>query len=190
MIRITAQLDEAMSHLAGRQLPFAASLALNRTAMEARDEVREGLPQRFKLRNNWTRRGVQVRTSNKANLVASVLAPGYMEIQETGGTRTPTRSRLLAAPAQAMQGDRVIPRSKRPRALIDSGKAFLLTLKDGRRAIFQRYGKKRKDIRLAYWLTEDQQYEDRFEFAKTVESKVARRFSVNFAAALAQASSS
>ena len=185
MIRINAQVDSELAKFASKQVPFAVSVALNRTAIEARDEVREGLPKRFRLRNNWTRGGIQTRTSTKTNLVARVLAPGYMELQETGGTRTATKSKMLAAPAEPTSG--VTPKSKRPRALIDSGKGFILKLRDGRRAVFERYGKKRKEIRIAYWLTEDQQYEERFDFADTVESRVNRRFSTNFAAALSHA---
>jgi hypothetical protein len=186
MIRLTAQIDSRLSEFAGSQAPFIASLALNRTAVGARDLVRENLPKRFRLRNNWTRGGIQTRTSTKANLVAHVLAPDYMLIQETGGERQPATSRLLAAPSEAMQSNRVTPKSKRPRALL-AGKGFIIDMGGGEAGVFTRYGKKRGQIRLMYWLTDAQQYEERFEFERDVSAYVQGRFSVNFATALADA---
>ena len=187
MIRITAQLDSNLAKFAGKQLPYAASVALNRTAVGARDLVRDNLPKRFRLRNNWTKGGVQARTSTKSNLMARVLAPEYMLIQETGGTRQPTKSKLLAAPAEAMQSNRVTPKAKRPRALIASGKGFILDMGNGDAGVFERYGRKRGQIRLLYWLTDDQQYEQRFEFQRDVSAYVQGKFSVNFATAVADA---
>jgi hypothetical protein len=186
MIQITAQLKNNLAALAGRQLPFVTSVALNRTAIGARDLVRENLPTRFKLRNNWTKGGIQARTSNRTNLVASVLAPDYMAIQETGGDRTPTRSKMLAAPSEAMQSNRVIPKGKRPRALLN-GKAFIIGIANGDAGIFKRTGKKRGQIKLLYWLTDQQEYEERFELESDIQGYVQGRFSVHFAAALAEA---
>jgi len=186
MIQITAQLENDLAKIAGDQLPFATSLALNRTAVESRDVVRGNLPKRFRLRNNWTRGGVQAKTSTKKNLVAVVSAPGYMQIQETGGTRTPTRSKLLAAPTDAIKGNRVTPKSKRPGALL-ADRAFIIDMQNGDAGVFLRYGKKRGQIRLLWWLTEDQDYKDRFEFEKDVHDYVQDRFSANFIQAMTQA---
>jgi len=186
MIQITAQLENDLADLAGKQLPFVTSLALNRTTVEARDLVRGNLPKRFKLRNNWTKNGIQAQTSNKNSLVARVMAPGYMGIQETGGTRTPERSKLLAAPSKAIQGNRVPPKSKRPKALL-SDRAFIIDMKNGDAGVFMRYGKKRGQIKLLWWLTDDQQYDERFEFERDVNDYVQDRFSANFLAAMTEA---
>jgi hypothetical protein len=184
MIQITAQLENDLATLAGKQLPFVTSLALNRTTVEARDLVRGNLPKRFKLRNNWTKNGIQAQTSNKRSLVARVMAPGYMGIQETGGTRTPERSKLLAAPSEQLQASkRVIPKGKRPKALLN-GKGFIIDMKNGEAGIFQRQGKKGK-IRLMYWLGQEQSYEERFEFEDDVRTSVQSSFGDNFRQALA-----
>lgn len=187
MIQITAQIENALAQMAGDQLPFAASLALNRTAVGARDVVRDNLPKRFRLRNNWTKGAIQARTSTKSNLMAMVMAPDYMAIQETGGSRQPTKSRLLAAPVDVAQGSRITPKSKRPRALIASGKGFIVDMGNGDAGVFKRYGRRREKIRLMYWLTDEQQYEERFEFDRDVSGYVQGKFSVHFAAALADA---
>lgn len=184
MIRLTAQLDDNLAQVAGKQLPFAASLALNRTATGARDAVRDNLPKRFKLRNQWTKGGIQAQMGTKTNLLARVVAPGYMAIQETGGERTPNAAgRTLAAPVADASASRVIPKGKRPRALL-AGKAFIIGAKDGDAGVYQRKG---KQIRLMWWLSDSQQYEERFEFEADVKAHVGQRFSSNFKTALAQA---
>lgn len=183
MIRITTQLDNNLAAVAGKQLPYVTSVALNRTAIGARDLVRENLPTRFRLRNNWTKGGIQARTSSKTDLVASVVAPGYMAIQETGGDRTPEAGRTLSAPVEQAKSSRVIPKGKRPRALL-AGKAFTIRMRDGDAGVFRRQG---KDIKLLWWFTDQQSYEERFDFEADVKQHVNDRFSTNFAAALAQA---
>lgn len=187
MIRLMAQIDSNLAQLAGKQLPYAASVALNRTAVGARDRVRENLPSKFNLRNNWTRGGVQALMSTKGNLSATIKAPDYMSIQETGGTKRPTKSKLLAAPAAGVQSsNQIIPKSKKPRALL-SDRAFVIGMPGGDAGIFMRYGKGRGQIRLLWWLSPDQQYDDIFEFETDVRDYVQDRFSANFVAAMMEA---
>lgn len=186
MIRLTAQIDSNLAKLAGKQLPYVTSVALNRTAIGARDLVRENLPKRFQLRNHWTKGGIQARTSDKTNLMARVLAPEYMLIQETGGTREPTKSKLLAAPAESMQSNRITPKANKPRALL-SDRAFILDMGGGDAGVFLRYGKKRSQIKLLWWLSDNQAYEDRFQFETDVRDYVQDRFSSNFIAAMTAA---
>lgn len=186
-INLMAQVRADMAKLAKNQLPYVTSLAVNRTAIGARDYVRRQLPAKFTLRNSWTRMGVQARTGNKADPTAYVRAPGYMAIQETGGSREPTKSRLLAAPVGAKSAS-LIPKAKRPRALL-GGKAFIIDMKGGDAGVFVRYGKKRGQIRLLWWLSEEQKYQDVFEFEDDVRAHVEARFGANFVAALVQAGS-
>lgn len=182
-IRLMAQADSNMAALAGKQLPFVLSRALNATAIGARDQVKANLPKKFNLRNSWTRGGIQARMSTKAHLMAQVVAPGYMAIQETGGVRTPNRSKLLAAPAQPTSG--VVPKGSRPRALMLSGEGFRIPLKNGRVGLFKRTGRSRKAIQLMYVLAPEQKYEERFGFEEDVTAYVKTRFGANFAVALA-----
>lgn len=184
MINIAAQIANELDAIAAKQVPFAASLALNRTATGARDVVRGNLPKRFRLRNQWTQRGIQAKPSTKRNLMALLTAPGYMQIQETGGLKHPNVSRLLAAPTDELQGNRVIRKSMRPRAVMSQGKGFVLPTGSGRAGVFQR---KRKQIRMLYALTPDQHYDERFHFEDDVREHVGLHFSANFRDALAQA---
>jgi hypothetical protein len=188
MINITAQIENELDAVARKQMPFAASMALNKTAVGARDEVKANLPTRFKLRNQWTMRGIQAKTSTKHTLLAEVNAPGYMAIQETGGDRRPSSSKMLAAPSTEAKGTSVIPRGQRPRALLASGTAFIKPMANGDAAVFKRMGgKKRNKLRLMYWLTAEQSYDERFEFEADVEKYTQANFSDNLSLALAKA---
>ncbi|MEN6401125.1 MAG: hypothetical protein ABFD94_04215 [Armatimonadia bacterium] len=179
-IHILAKIDDRLHEIADKQAPFITSLALNKASIGARDVVKGNLPTRFRLRNNWTMRGIQSRMSNKANLVAEVQAPGYMGIQEEGGTREPDSGfRMLAAPGKALQGNRIIPKKKRPGAVL-ADKAFIIGMPNESAGVFIRYGKKRGQIRLLWWLQADQQYEERFQFEQDVNDYVQDRFSSIF----------
>ncbi len=180
-IEITAKIDNELAQAAGKHLPFAASLALNNAAVGSRDLVRSNLPSRFTLRNKWTHGGIQAKTGNKRNLTAHVLAPSYMRLQEEGGSRSPLESKMLAAPTDAIAGPRVISRAKRPGALIDAGKAFVLPFRSsGDAGVFQRYGKGKGKIRLLYVLSDRQEYDERFQFEEDVRSYVQSQFNEHF----------
>lgn len=184
-IELLADINSGLPN-AAKQLPFVASLALNKTTIGARDLVRANLPKRFTLRNQFTQRGIQARTSTKTNLISHVLAPDYMGIQETGGERQAPAGRLLKAPTDALAGAGVIPKGKRPRALMAS-KGFILDMGNGDAGVFIRYGKKRGQIRLLWWLSDDQQYQPRMDFEKDVADYVQDRFAGHFLEAWDQA---
>ncbi len=176
MINLTAQIDSELARIAGRQLPFATSLALNRTAAQARDRVRQKLPKQYKLNNGWTQRAVRVKPSNKINLLAQVEAPGYLAKHETGETVRPTKSRLLASLAPGVR------KTQLARALDQS---FRVDMGGGRFGIFQR--KANRSIRLLAWLAPEHDYDETLGFEQQVRDEVGARFSPNFAQALSEA---
>jgi len=55
-----AKATEYLSDVAAKRIPDAAAKALTRTAFDARDAVRGGLPERFNLRRPWISRGIGV----------------------------------------------------------------------------------------------------------------------------------
>ncbi len=81
------------------QLPFAAALALTRTAEIGRDEVIRGLPQTFDRPTPFTMRGITIISARKTRLEARVLVKDiqaeYLRLQELGGTRQPRKSALI-----------------------------------------------------------------------------------------------
>lgn len=174
MIQITAQIENALAEIAGDQLPFATSLALNRTANGARDVVRENLPKRFRLNRTSLPKSVKSVMSRKTNLVAMVTAPGFLGIHETGGTMTPTSSTMLAARADGVK----------TRALRNREGTFRKDMGNGHEAIFKRKG---KSIKLLAWLSKQHEFDERLHMADDVQEHVNAAFGANFRAALGQA---
>lgn len=111
------------------QLPFALSLALNRTATLARDEVRAQLPRRFTIRKAGVVRGFRVKPSAKRQwprLEAQVgTVDAFWTLQETGGTKRAQGGGNLAIPTGLVRRTKrgLISKAQRPRALIAAGRA-------------------------------------------------------------------
>lgn len=177
MIQITAQIENELAKIADKQLPFVTSRALNTTAIGARDLVRSNLPKRFKLHGTWTIRGVQAKMSSKNNLIAQVLAPGYLSIHETGGMRKPEKSSMLAAMAPNVAKKQIRVRDK----------TFRKDMGNGHDAVFKRVGRKGRKIKMIAWLSNEHSYDERLHMGDDVNAYVQSKFSNNFADALAKA---
>ena len=86
-----AKATEHLSELAQQHVPNAAAKALTRTAFDARDAVRDSLPERFNQRRPWISRGIGVTPAKPRTLMAEVWSRDrFMALQETGGTKTGT----------------------------------------------------------------------------------------------------
>ena len=84
-----AKATEYLSDVAAKRIPDAAAKALTRTAFDARDAVRDGLPERFNLRRPWISRGIGVTPAKPRTLMAEVWSRDrFMALQESGGTKT------------------------------------------------------------------------------------------------------
>jgi len=107
---VTADVAKATEHLsdvAAKRIPNAAAKALTRTAFDARDAVRDGLPERFNLRRPWVSRGIGVTPAKPSTRMADVWSRDrFMALQESGGTKTGK----LAIPGLADGPDRTDPR--------------------------------------------------------------------------------
>ena len=177
MIQITAQVENELTNLAGRQLPFVTSLAINRTASGARALVQERMPQRFRLKRTSIPKTIKVLASTKASLSAQVVAPGFLAIHETGGDMRPTSSSLLAAKTEGVT----------TRALAKRDGTFRRDMGDGHAAIFKRAGRKGRRIKLLAWLSPEHDFDERLHMEDDVREHVQERFSANFRDALAVA---
>ncbi len=99
------------------QIPFATAKALTNTAQAARDAVRAKLPSQFRLRNDWTERGVTAEMATKTRPVAFVVFDRwYMYWQEVGRVRIARRN-YIAVPLDPQLRQR-IPSNMRPRVLL------------------------------------------------------------------------
>lgn len=110
MLRVRGDIKAAvrsLSRLQRRQVPFAASVALNDVAFDTRTHIITRIwPNSFPQARNrrFPAALFRVRKSHKRRLRAEVfqaLDRDYVDIHVTGGTRTPKRGRHLAVPVQA-----------------------------------------------------------------------------------------
>lgn len=93
-----------------KQLPFAASLALNATGQDILDENKELMQQVFDRPTRWTLNAFYLRRSNKRNLQVVIerkSAVGrrfYLEVQNEGGARRQTGIEQLLSQRLAYAG--------------------------------------------------------------------------------------
>jgi hypothetical protein len=124
-----SHMERSLMMLAGKQVPFAASQAINDVARAARDKVNGEMPSIFDRPNPFTQRAVvapKELAATPSRLSGTVtLQPTqakYLLHEEIGGTRSPTENTMK--PAQALLLPRAgqtldqyggIPRSVIPR---------------------------------------------------------------------------
>lgn len=126
-----AKATDYLSGLAKKRIPNAAAKALTRTAFDARDAVRDGLPERFNLRRPWVRWGIGVTPAKPRTLMAEVWSRDrFMAAQETGGPHSDARP-IPAGRLREMAQTRVIPKSlwiepvkKKPTVFYRAGMLF------------------------------------------------------------------
>ena len=107
-----AKATEYLSEVAAKRIPDAAAKALTRTAFDARDAVRDGLPERFNLRRPWISRGIGVTPAKPRTLMAEVWSRDrFMAAQEQGGSHPDARP-IPAGRLREMAQTRVIPKSQ------------------------------------------------------------------------------
>lgn len=170
-----------------RQIAFAASRALNKVALAARDAERAKLRETFTIRNNWPERGplrVEAKFSSKSSLSAAVVSGAdFLARQEKGGTKTP-RGRALAIPTSKVRRTKrgLVAKSLRPKNLQG---AFVIQGKKGA-LLVQRTGKK-KTLRVLYGLEPSAQITAAPTFFPTVRQVVRQQFQTAFREELAKA---
>jgi hypothetical protein len=137
-----------------KQLPFAIARALTVTARDVQDEVRNNLTQRFTLRNNWVRQGIQIQRASKQNLESIVFSrDAFMGLQELGGAKSPLGN-YLAVPTSLVRRTPkdMIRKADRPKSLGD--KVEIIEFR-GRKWLAlkrSRKGRNKTELRLMYLL--------------------------------------
>ena len=164
-----AKATEHLSDLARKHVPTAASRALTRTAFDARDAVRDGMPERFNLRRPWISRGIGATPAKPRTLMAEVWSRDrFMALQEAGGTKTGKLAIPVGPMAQTAQ-TRVIPKSQWPGKVMAKKNVFYRA-----GSVFERRDEKR--IVALYLLRRQQKVEPRFGMADTVRSVALREY--------------
>lgn len=126
----------AFQNLRTEQLPFTIARALTMTANDGRDASRSKEASVFQLRNDWTQQRTLTQMATKQNLTAEVYtdtanrrtgAADYMELQDDGGTKTPSRYSVqydggsyLAVPTKYLRRitGKIIPAKYRPSQIL------------------------------------------------------------------------
>jgi hypothetical protein len=135
-LRVSVDITEAVAglhELEHQHLPYAVAATLTTLAKGAQGKVREGLQNKFKLRNEFTKQGIRIKPAekNSSRIEADVHtdtanrttgAPDYLGKQEDGGERVAIGGRShIAIPTRYLRemiGERPIPAELRPKALL------------------------------------------------------------------------
>ena len=192
------KLDRSLDKLGKKQLPFAFAKTLNQTMKAVgKYTVARTYPRAFDVRNKGFFKAAMftkdaVRWATKTKLRASArdqFGRGNLQLHATGGTKR-ARSGRMAIPSRytkATRGARGVRKNLRPRAVVDTPKGFID--RDGPRdAIYQRYGRGGKQVRLLYVLQPSAKIRKRFRFyedAQRITRQVSPKlFKRNFAHAV------
>jgi hypothetical protein len=156
--------------------------ALNRTADKAASGVRADLPQRFTMRNQWTKKGIRVDRASSDELEARVYSvDSYMVKQQQGETWKPEGH--VAIPKAVRPSARsLIPRSMFPKELRGRKDVFRFDFSQNpswkpypHDGIFQRV-MNGKRLRLLYLLKDEKKTKPVWHFDDQVEETVDQYF--------------
>lgn len=193
-------LSRYLNAITRRQLPFATARATTKLAQEAQAAVRAGLPRHFTIRSAWVPRGIRIQRAEKRDWPAVQAIVGsidwFMELQETGATRTPQGSRQHLPVPKAVRPTKEtrVPRSKWPSALLRKGgrrRAFVGRIRGGlaagQLAVLRRTSESSYPLEVLYLLETRTRGERRLKLESTVQDVVARRHEAVFLEALERA---
>ncbi len=197
------KLSRSLDQLGKKQLPFAFAKTLNQTMKAVgKYTVARTYPRAFDARNknffvqsmfrNSGKGGTAVRWATKTKLRASArdrFGRGNLQLHATGGTKR-ARSGRIAIPSRHTKGRRKakgVPDKLRPRAVVDTPKGYIDRV-GPRDAIYQRFGRGGKQVRLLYVLQPSAKIRKRFRFyedAQRITRAVSPKlFSRNFSHAI------
>jgi hypothetical protein len=130
----TTKYVAGVRELAEKQLPFVMAKTLTDVVKDGQAEVQRNVDRAFKLRNDWTRKGIRIKPADKkgnsGRIEADVHtdtenrttgAPDYLGRQEDGGEKVPYGGRhYIAVPTKYLRqmAPGIIPAELRPKALL------------------------------------------------------------------------
>lgn len=170
-----------------KQFNYGTAVGLTKTAKEAQAAVQGAAKGAFKNRKAWYAQsspiGIKVKPATVANPVAEIYAQNYfLPLQESGGIKIPFGNHI-AVPARdgPINKARTIPAAMRPKALISSGRGFIIDLKSGHKAIAVRGLKKRgkfKGLTIVYFLVPKVKITAKHVFFDPIKKVVDRRMGI------------
>ncbi|MEK9918004.1 MAG: phage tail protein [Pelagibacteraceae bacterium] len=151
------RLERRLNAIERKQLPFAFSKTLNKTAEKVKEKIAlETFPESFDVRSKgFAKATLAIERSNKRKLVARVydrFGRANLMLHAKGGIKK-AKSRSLAIPGDKLRKRRRakgMPDASKPKEILKQPRTFVATMKSGKHGIFQRRGKKRLPIDLLY----------------------------------------
>jgi len=175
-----------------KQVPFAASIAMNKTAASIQKVEKAAMKRELDQPRPATVKGIRVSRSNKRNLRAAVFVlpaiDKFLRYQVQGGTRSP-RGKAEAVPVQLRlnrYGNIPGRRQGKLAKLLNRPDTFSGTVK-GVAGIYQRVGKGKRFLKLLVAYENRVTYKRRFNFYDHAERTARRTWSRNFNQAIKSA---
>lgn len=179
-----------------RQLPFALSLALNRTAEDGQAAVRRHLTEAFTLRRKaFIERTIKIETRDRASKTKLFVDVGvdptrdFLAKFELGGLKTPRSGKSLAVPIDVKRNKAdVVAKPYRLKALglhkVTTHKGKVRIIGEQRTfiaggAVLQRVGRKGQ-VRVLYALKPSVPIKPTLQFVDTMTRTVTQRWQPNF----------
>lgn len=168
--------EKDLTEIEKKQIPFATSVALNNTAVEAQKEAQRQMGKRLDRPTPFTKKGVRVKRSSKRNLQASVfiqdIQAEYLKYAIDGGTRKP-KGRAIPVPQQIrLNKYGNMPRNK-IRSLLAREDVFVIN-NDESAGIYQRM--KNGTFKLLASFHSEAKYKKRYPFEDIVYKEAGKRF--------------
>lgn len=184
----TKEVEKMLTDLEKKQIPFAASQALNDTAFDARKALRVQTPRKLDRPTKFTVDSFQVIKSKKRNLVATVFIEEkrwkYLKWQIDGGTRRISgRGTGVPVGAKLNKFGNIRGRS---RGLVKGKKQFIATIR-GVAGVWEKLGSGRRQVKLMVVFKKSVNYKQRLPYAKIVEGVARNKFVKHFNRRLKQA---
>lgn len=185
------QVSKNLTRIQRRQIPFATSVALNRTIDKVRDDEYGSMKKYFdRPTKNVLNYSLKTKHSKKTLLMARLWAVdwanAFLKYQVFGGTETKKDKRLVAPVSRARVNAFGNIKGKR-NTLIKRGDYFANT-SGGKPGVWKKQGRgKQANPRLMYIFKDRMQYKKRWPFFRVAERSVAKHFPRFFDRAMAKA---
>lgn len=171
-----------------KQLDYGTAVGLTKTAKEAQAAVIDAIDSRkggvFTIRNNWLTSpiGIKITPATKGKLQAEVRTSArFLPVHEEGGTKFPL-NKHIAVPTQFAQPNKGarIKAADKPRALIDSGKAAIVTNDKGTTILYAHRGPRNGWVPM-YILTPKAKEKKVDIWAKPIRKVIDKKLALNIA---------
>jgi hypothetical protein len=172
------------------QMPFALALALTEAAEITKQALVDEWPQHITQRNpGFIKRALQVKPATKHDLRVEIydsLGRAHLELHADGGTKQAKGKFAIPVENNVQRGARGVSRSKWPRSLANS---FVADLHGKGAALWVRYGRKGRRLRLMYALRAVVPVRKDVPFRETFAATMMRELRQSFPAAMKRAMS-